>query len=358
MRKHGKFREKETNFVSGNLEEHNRCSRRDTGALFGTTEDRRRERKGQRRMGSAREDELGKVRYKPEELGLYIDDPHATLKPELQRCTGPGTSTCLEGKATSKPNREMRGANNNNMAAIQPESPEGKILMKVFDKANSIWEQKQVEVQKEKEIALKKSEAARRGWETRRAKAKAALRIQRMIRCFISKTSVLQEAEQAFTEHMGSKKKEPQIDQNNKPKRDSETTKAPKGIWHTMRDKMSPQQIADFEEREERRVRMIEYWKEEIAVKEAELQIIIRNATKDKMAEIAEVRRFIHAWETRTGVCWTPIFPKHARKVGCSSSSDEEGYWSSSDEDKLEKADSENEITVSTNSDVDQYEEG
>ena len=85
MRKHGKFREKGTNFVSGNLEEHNRCSRRDTGALFGTTEDGRKERKGQRRMGSAREDELGKVRYKPEELGLYIHDPHATLKPELQR---------------------------------------------------------------------------------------------------------------------------------------------------------------------------------------------------------------------------------------------------------------------------------
>ena len=85
MRKHGKFREKGTNFVSGNLEEHNRCSRRDTGALFGTTEDGRKERKGQRRMGSAREDELGKVRYKPEELGLYRDDPHATLKPELQR---------------------------------------------------------------------------------------------------------------------------------------------------------------------------------------------------------------------------------------------------------------------------------
>ena len=333
-------------------------AKRDTDALWGTTEDRRKERKGMGAWAAPREDELGKVRYKPEELGLYIDDPHATLKPEIQRCTGPGTSTCLEGKATSKPNREMRGANNNNMAAIQPESPEGKILMKVFDKANSIWEQKQVEVQKEKEIAHKKSEAARRGWETRRAKAKAALRIQRMIRCFISKTSVLQEAEQAFTEHMGSKKEEPQIDQNNKPNRDSETTKAPKGIWHTMRDKMSPQQIADFEEREERRVRMIEYWKEKIAVKEAELQIIIRNATKDKMAEIAEVRRFIHAWETRTGVCWTPIFPKHARKVGCSSSSDEEGYWSSSDEDKLEKADSENEITVSTNSDVDQYEEG
>ena len=73
--------------------------------------------------------------------------------------------------------------------------------MNVFDKANSIWEQKQDEVQKEKEIAHKKSEAARRGWETRRAKAKAALRIQRMMRCFISKTSVLQEAEQAFTEH-------------------------------------------------------------------------------------------------------------------------------------------------------------
>ena len=79
MRKHGKFREKGTNFVSGNLEEHNRCSRRDTGALFGTTEDGRKERKGQRRMGSAREGELGKVRYKykPEELGLYIYDPHA-----------------------------------------------------------------------------------------------------------------------------------------------------------------------------------------------------------------------------------------------------------------------------------------
>ena len=74
MRKHGKFREKGTNFVTGNLEELNRCSRRDTGALFGTTEDGRKERKGQRRMGSAREDELGKVRYKPEELGLYIDD--------------------------------------------------------------------------------------------------------------------------------------------------------------------------------------------------------------------------------------------------------------------------------------------
>ena len=27
MRKHGKFREKGTNFLSGNLEEHNRCSR-------------------------------------------------------------------------------------------------------------------------------------------------------------------------------------------------------------------------------------------------------------------------------------------------------------------------------------------
>ena len=85
--------------------------------------------------------------------------------------------------------------------------------MNVFDKANSIWEQKQVEVQKEKEIAHKKSEAARRGWETRRAKATAALRIQRMIRSFISKTSVVQEAGQAFTEHKGSKKKEPQIDQ-------------------------------------------------------------------------------------------------------------------------------------------------
>ena len=30
------------------------------------------------------------------------------------------------------------GANNNNMAAIQPESPEGKIMMKVFDKANNV----------------------------------------------------------------------------------------------------------------------------------------------------------------------------------------------------------------------------
>ena len=234
--------------------------------------------------------------------------------------------------------------------------------MNVFDKANSIWEQKQVfqkvEVQKEKEIAHKKSEAARRGWETRRAKATAALRIQRMIRSFISKTSVVQEAGQAFTEHKGSKKKEPQIDQNNKPNRDSETTKAPKGIWHTMRDKMSPQQIADFEEREERRVRMIGYWKEEIAVKEAELQIIIRNATKGKMAEIAKIKRRIHEWETRTGGCWTPNIPRHARKVEYSSSSDEEGYWWSSDEDKLDKADSENENTDNTNSDVDLYEEG
>ena len=230
--------------------------------------------------------------------------------------------------------------------------------MNVFDKASSIWEQKQVEVQKEKEIAHKKSEAARRGWETRRAKAKAALRIQRMIRCFISKTSVLQEAEQAFTEHMVSEKKEPQIDQNNKPNRDSETTKAPKGIWHTMHDKMSPQQIADFEEREERRVRTIEYLKEEKAVKVAELQIIIRNATKGKMAEIAKVKRRIHEWETRTGVCWTPIIPKHARKVEYSSSSDEEGYSSSSDEDALDIADSETESLDNKNSDVDQFEEG
>lgn len=264
----------------------------------------------------------------------------------------------MENKATSKPNREMRGANNNNMTAIQPESPEGKILMNVFDKANSIWEQKQVEVQKEKEIAHKKSEAARRGWETRRAKATAALRIQRMIRSFISKTSVVQEAGQAFTEHKGSKKKEPQIDQNNKPDRDSETTKAPEGMWHTMRDKMSPGQIAYFEKQEERRVRMIENWKEKIAVKEAELQIIIKNATKDKMAEIAELESNIHEWETRTGVCWTPRIPKHARKVGCSSSSDEEGYSSSSDEDALDIADSENESLDNTNSDVDQFEEG
>ena len=46
--------------------------REETDALFGTTEDGRKEGKGQRRMGSAREDELGKVKYKPEELGLYI----------------------------------------------------------------------------------------------------------------------------------------------------------------------------------------------------------------------------------------------------------------------------------------------
>ena len=32
-----------------------------------------------------REEELRKVRYKPEELGLYIDDLHAPLKPKLQR---------------------------------------------------------------------------------------------------------------------------------------------------------------------------------------------------------------------------------------------------------------------------------
>ena len=41
MRKHGKFREKGTNFVTGNLEEHNSCSRRDTDALFGKTEEGR-----------------------------------------------------------------------------------------------------------------------------------------------------------------------------------------------------------------------------------------------------------------------------------------------------------------------------
>ena len=123
-------------------------------ALFDTA--RTQEREGQRRTGRAKEEELRKVRYKPEELGLYIDDLHVPLKPELQRCTGPGTSTCLGSKATSKPNREMGGENNNNMAAIQPESPEGKILMKVFDKANSILQQKQDEVQKEKESAHKK----------------------------------------------------------------------------------------------------------------------------------------------------------------------------------------------------------
>ena len=50
-----------------------------------------------------REDELGEVRYKPEELGLYIDDPHATLKPEQQRCTGPGTSL----HTTTMPTVEM-----------------------------------------------------------------------------------------------------------------------------------------------------------------------------------------------------------------------------------------------------------
>ena len=44
-----------------------------------------REEKGMGAWAAPREDELGKVRYKPEELGLYIDDPHATLKPELQR---------------------------------------------------------------------------------------------------------------------------------------------------------------------------------------------------------------------------------------------------------------------------------
>ena len=36
-------------------------------------------------MGRAREEELREVRYKPEELRLYIDDPHATLKPQLRR---------------------------------------------------------------------------------------------------------------------------------------------------------------------------------------------------------------------------------------------------------------------------------
>ena len=52
-------------------------------ALFGTA--RTQEREGQRRTGRAKEEELRKVRYKPEELGLYIDDLHAPLKPELQR---------------------------------------------------------------------------------------------------------------------------------------------------------------------------------------------------------------------------------------------------------------------------------
>ena len=91
MRKHGKFREKGTNFLSGNLEEHNRCSRREIQTrcwVLGTTEGRRKERKGMGAWAAPREDELGKVRYKPEELGLYIDDPHATLKPELQRRGG------------------------------------------------------------------------------------------------------------------------------------------------------------------------------------------------------------------------------------------------------------------------------
>ena len=59
--------------------------REGTDALLGTTEDRRKERKGMGAWAAPREDELGKVRYKPEELGLYIDDPHATLKPEQQR---------------------------------------------------------------------------------------------------------------------------------------------------------------------------------------------------------------------------------------------------------------------------------
>jgi hypothetical protein len=35
MRKHGKFREKGTNFLSGNLEEPNRCSRRETQTRCG-----------------------------------------------------------------------------------------------------------------------------------------------------------------------------------------------------------------------------------------------------------------------------------------------------------------------------------
>ena len=86
MRKHGKFREKGTNFVTGNLEEQNpnaeRAARSTKVSLrkVGT-----REEKGMGAWAAPREDELGKVRYKPEELGLYIDDPHATLKPELQR---------------------------------------------------------------------------------------------------------------------------------------------------------------------------------------------------------------------------------------------------------------------------------
>ena len=86
MRKHGKFREKGTNFVTGNLEEQNpnaeRAARSTKVSLrkVGT-----REEKGMGAWAAPREDELGKVRYKPEELGLYIHDPHATLKPEQQR---------------------------------------------------------------------------------------------------------------------------------------------------------------------------------------------------------------------------------------------------------------------------------
>ena len=86
MRKHGKFREKGTNFVTGNLEEQNpnaeRAARSTKVSLrkVGT-----REEKGMGAWAAPREDELGKGRYKPEERGLYIDDPHATLKPELQR---------------------------------------------------------------------------------------------------------------------------------------------------------------------------------------------------------------------------------------------------------------------------------
>ena len=56
-------------------------------ALFDTA--RTQEREGQRRTGRAKEEELRKVRYKPEELGLYIYDLHAPLKPELQRLLTP-----------------------------------------------------------------------------------------------------------------------------------------------------------------------------------------------------------------------------------------------------------------------------
>ena len=52
--------------------------------MFGTTEAGTSKREqGQRRMGSAREDELGKVRYKPEEPKNVVSTIISTGKPNF-----------------------------------------------------------------------------------------------------------------------------------------------------------------------------------------------------------------------------------------------------------------------------------